>query len=77
MQSKIERTSLLSSLIALELIALNSPLYPKWILLTSSQCVKNGLKILDTTKTDIFELKFSQSDAKIWKSYCRADFTSV
>ena len=25
----------------------------------------NGLKILDTTKTDIFELKFSQSDGKI------------
>ena len=25
----------------------------------------NNLKILDTTKTDIFELKFSQTDEKI------------
>ena len=42
-----------------------------------SQCVKNGLKILDTNKTDIFELKFSQSDGRIWYNYCREDFSSV
>ena len=28
--------------------------------------LRNGIKILDTTKTDIFKLKFSQSDGKIW-----------
>ena len=35
--------------------------------------LKNGLKILDTTKTDIFELKFSQTDATMWPGYCLAD----
>ena len=36
----------------------------------------NGLKILDTTKRDIYKLKFSQSDGKI-RYYCRPDFTIV
>ena len=35
-----------------------------------------GIKILDTTKTDIFELKFPQSDRKNESNYCRADFSS-
>ena len=37
----------------------------------------NGLKILDTTMTDIFKLKFSQSDGKIRKNYCRPSHRSV
>ena len=28
--------------------------------------LENSLKILGTTKTDILELKFSQSDRKVW-----------
>ena len=28
--------------------------------------LRNGLKILDTTKTEIFELKFPHSHAIIW-----------
>ena len=37
----------------------------------------NSLKILNTTKTKFFELKFFQSDQEIWHNYCRADFRSV
>ena len=36
----------------------------------------NSLKISDTTKTDISELNFFQSDQNIWH-YCRADLSSV
>ena len=35
-----------------------------------------GLKILDATAIDIFELNFSQSDEKIRSNYRRADFSS-
>ena len=37
----------------------------------------NGLKILDSTQTDIFELKFAKSDGKSLSNYCLADFSSV
>ena len=37
----------------------------------------NGLKIFDSTNTDIFELIFSQSDVKDRQNYCRADFSNV
>ena len=36
--------------------------------------LRNSLKISDTTKTELFELIFFQSDQKIWQKYCRADF---
>ena len=37
----------------------------------------NSLKILDTTKTNIFELKSCLSAKKIWQKYRRADKISV
>ena len=37
----------------------------------------NSLKIPDTTKTEFFALKFSQSDEKIWKNYFWAELSSV
>ena len=37
----------------------------------------NGLKILDTTKTDIFELKFSQNEGKIQWNYCGGDCSRI
>ena len=36
----------------------------------------NSLKILDTTKKDIFELKFSHSDRNVRQNYCHADLRS-
>ena len=36
----------------------------------------NSLKILDSTKTELFQLKFFQCDQKIWQNYCRADLSS-
>ena len=35
----------------------------------------NGLRISDTTKTDILELNLFQSDKKIRQKYCRADLS--
>ena len=37
----------------------------------------NSFKIWDTTEKEFFELKFFQNDRKIWKNYCREDFSSV
>ena len=37
----------------------------------------NSLKISVATKTEFIELKFFQSDQKIWQNYCRADVSSV
>ena len=37
----------------------------------------NSRKILDTTETKFFQLKFFQSDDKVWQNYCCADFSSV
>ena len=34
--------------------------------------LRNSLKILDTTKTEIFELIFFLNDQKIRHNYCRA-----
>ena len=35
----------------------------------------NGLRISDTTKTDILEPNLFQSDKKIRQKYCRADLS--
>ena len=37
----------------------------------------SGPQILGPTKTDIFELNFSDSDATIRSDYCHADFSIV
>ena len=37
----------------------------------------NSLKILDTPKTEFFELIFFLNDQKIWQKFCRADLRSV
>ena len=65
MQCKIEKTFLVSLILALELVALNSPFYRKRILVIARQFVNDGLKILDTTATDIFELMFPHCYGKI------------
>ena len=57
MEYKIQKTCLVSSIITLELLALSSPFYRRSILVS---VLTTTLKVLDTTKTDIFELKFSQ-----------------
>ena len=56
MEYKIQKTSLVSSITTLELLALSSPFYRRSILVS---VLTTTLKVLDTTKTDIFELKFS------------------
>ena len=37
----------------------------------------NSLKISNTTKKEILELIFFESDQKIWQKHCRADLSSV
>ena len=37
----------------------------------------NSLKILVTTKSEFIELKFFQSDQKIWQNYYHKDLGSV
>ena len=37
----------------------------------------NNLKILDTTKTEFFQLRISQSDEKIRENYCRGCLSST
>ena len=69
--------TLFSSIIALELVALNSLFTEKESYSFRVNVLTNGLNILHTTKTETFELKFSQSDQKIRKYYCRASFSSV
>ena len=69
MEYKVEKTPLGSSIIASELVILNSPFYRKRILVIASQCAAK-LKILDTTKTDIF-------GRKIPKNYCHCSFSCV
>ena len=63
-QSKIQKKSLVSEIIGFELVALKSLFSRERILVIGSQFV-NSLEILDTTKTNIFQLKFSQSDGEI------------
>ena len=41
------------------------PFIEKEYLSSGVNILTNSLKILDTRKTDIFELKFSQSDGKV------------
>ena len=40
MQYKIEKSSLISAIMSSQLVALNSPLYRKMILVIASECVK-------------------------------------
>ena len=37
----------------------------------------NSLRIIDTTKTESFQLTFLQSDEKTWQNYFRGEFSSV
>ena len=37
----------------------------------------NSLKILDTTKTDIFELIYFKSDEKVVQKHCQVDLSSL
>ena len=76
MQKTIEKICPVSEIIAFEFVALNTHIYQERILVIGSQYV-NSLKISDTTKAELFELKFFQSDQNIWQSYCRVDFSSV
>ena len=51
-------------------------LLPREYLSLGVDKLSNSLKIWDTTKTKILELKLFQSDRNIWQNYCREDFCS-
>ena len=44
---------------------------------TGNNILENCLKISNTTKRTVFELKLWQSDEEIWEIYCLAEFSSV
>ena len=44
---------------------------------SGANMLTNSLKIWVTTKTELSELIFFQTDQKIWQKYCREDLNSV
>ena len=77
MHFKFDKTYLVFYIIVFELVALNSPFTENEYLSSGVKVLTNGVKILPNAKTNIFELKFPQSDRKVrWDYYC-ADFCIV
>ena len=52
-------------------------LLPREYLPSGVKVLTKGLKVLDTIKTKIHKLKFSQSHGKVWWDYCRPDFSRL
>ena len=77
MEEKIEEKKCVFKKIAFEFISLNTNFAEREYLSLGVNMLTNSLKIWDTTKKKLLELKFFQIDRKIWKNYTREDFSRV
>ena len=77
MEKKKEKTFWILQKISFELILSNFQFYQKKYLSSGVNTLTNSLKIWDTTKKKIIELKFFQIGKKIWQNYCLEDSRSV
>ena len=66
MQRKIEKTSFVFDILVSELVPLNSFLLKKEYLSSAVNVLTNSLKILHSTRRDIFQLNYHKSDQQIW-----------
>ena len=78
MQKKIEEIFLDFQIIAFELVSLKTRFFTGREYLSSGvNMLTNSLNIIDTTKTEILELIFFQSDKKKCQKTCRPDLSTV
>ena len=77
MQKKIQKIFFELEIIAFELVALKTPFTKTEYFSSAVNMVTDGLKISDTTKTEVFEVICFRNDEKTWQKSCGADLRSL